>query len=140
MHFSAIFGSYNYDPVKQKFESKRCDDRDANNTDYTRLMVDKWETTTISTPTDPPLGGRHGRHTDKYPTGFLDLRAGVETTPPHSKSSARPSKPVTRRSKTSARSRNNHINHPTTTETQSFLRMKSTSVKNEKQHNKNAVK
>lgn len=84
MHFSAIFGSYSYDPVKQKFEPQKyvvskCD----NETRFTALYENKgifgeMGTTTINIQKDPPQGGNHGNHTDVYPN-FM-LRSGPDTT------------------------------------------------------------
>lgn len=131
MHFSAIFGSYNYDPVKQKFEPHRYDVTErSNQTDFTILSVNinRMGTTTISTPTDPPQGGHHGNHTDVYPAAFVRAKTG---SPPY--------KPF----KASARTGTHYTANSTTTQTDKTrsYRKRSKLEKHEKEHNakKNAV-
>lgn len=127
MHFSAIFGSYNYDPVKQKFEPHQFDvTRSINQTGFTVLgdNVHSMATTTIRTPTDSPQGGLHGNHTDMYPTAFVKLRAEDETDRPTYNSVAR-SGPV--------------VNSTTTQMNKTRKKKKKKIVKKEKEHRKNAV-
>lgn len=116
--------------MKQKFEPPREETHCSNQTGSTILSFDtKIRSTTISTPTDPPQGGRHGNHTDVYPTAFLALRTKINTAASPFKLSA-------------LSGTNNVTNSTNTTQTykiRSLLRMKSKSGKSKKRRRKNPM-